>query len=213
MLGYLSKDNSRPDFLSGWKLSGQEVINKGKLWWLDRPIQTPKMPTSMIQLDDNWSCFKIKEELDHKDILRTDHPLGQKFKMGDDQEYYFPQLRVFPSGTALPERIELTENGIVYKPTKKYLRAWEWGNAIWEHIMGTKILDDAEIVQMIEDILSLNYYVTKREILVYGLIDIKGIVPIMRHLIDIAKFEEAIDEQEKKKLYVSSSITISGDSI
>jgi len=162
---------------------------------------------------DYYIGFDLNDRPDPECLQKKDILAGHEVELAG-RNWIIPVLRHFmPAwGSPLPQVFTENENGeIVTEPDKKYVELCRQADRAWYsfcRLMGLdeilsdqvelKEMNDLERFELCQKALTINYKMTRQEILFMGLIDTVSLLKIEKALFDWPSVEMLL-EQDKKK--------------
>lgn len=203
---YFKYSNETPSFLKDKPLVLTE--KKGIRYATIDPAKNPEsikgfdpdgewMPTDI----EGVFCQTSSDKLDPISLLKENKLGGKSMVLADGNKWIIPQLRTV-NGACFPVRPILTVNGVVYRVKDEYLRVSSRGDDIWEWIMNGELPTDMEVFDVLTDMFSVNYWVTKYHLLAHGVISSDVLWEILKWSVDFQNFYDVItskDEELQKK--------------
>ena len=140
-----------------------------------------------------------------EDLARPDLIDGHAVALGDNGRWRVPLARVFPAGTALPEKLILGADGLEREVRPEFVALSKATEEIWEAFLASLAGDGAgkmpyeRLWRVAADALAVNYRIGTAGCNLLALFDTGNLLRVARALADVPTFETWLREEGRKK--------------
>lgn len=202
MLTYFTTNNKQPEFLKVPYARTNTTIG-GTVWTHQKngaPISIPDK-SKWEPLEEGVWAWPTADRLNPLDFLKSKQT-GEPMKMGDGQDWILPKLRVaiYDAGQLIvestaPTRVLLRGGKYLTQALPEWERVDNLADAILSGIQGQSEFTKIEILEIITDLLQVNYDICKYEVAYYGLFDDINAIAALQWCVD---FQAILDIYETK---------------